>query len=92
LAEFYGRIFDPQLFQEKDPPPRYYVRLGTAYIAIGGAGDPRGGGDPNQPPSVDHFDVLVKDYKAQEIRSALIQAGATAAGGQFGLTTPRESC
>ena len=30
-AEFYGRIFDPQLFQERDPPPRYYVRMGTAY-------------------------------------------------------------
>lgn len=84
-AEFYGRIFDPQLFQEKDPPPRYYVRLGTAYIAIGGASDPRSGGDPNQPPSIDHFDVLVRDYKPQEIRSALIQAGATQGAGRFGL-------
>ncbi|HTA45837.1 MAG TPA: VOC family protein [Bryobacteraceae bacterium] len=85
VAEFYGRIFDPQLFQEKDPPPRYYVRLGTAYIAIGGAGDPRSGGNPNQAPSIDHFDVLVRDYKAQEIRSALIQAGATQEAGRFGL-------
>ena len=85
VADFYGRIFDPQLFQEKDPPPRYYVRLGTAYIAIGGAGDPRSGGNPNQAPSIDHFDVLVKDYKAQEIRSALIQAGATQGAGRFGL-------
>ena len=32
-AEWYGRIFDPQLFQERDPPPRFYVRMGTAYIA-----------------------------------------------------------
>jgi catechol 2,3-dioxygenase-like lactoylglutathione lyase family enzyme len=85
VAEFYGRIFDPQLFQEKDPPPRYYVRLGTAYIAIGGAGDPRSGGNPNPAPSIDHFDVLVRDYKAQEIRSALIQAGATQETGRFGL-------
>ena len=85
VAEFYGRIFDPQLFQEKDPPPRYYVRLGTAYIAIGGAGDPRSGGNANQAPSIDHFDVLVRDYKAQEIRSALIQAGATQEAGRFGL-------
>jgi catechol 2,3-dioxygenase-like lactoylglutathione lyase family enzyme len=84
-AEFYGRIFDPQLFQEKDPPPRYYARLGTAYIAIGGAGDPRGGGNSNQEPAIDHFDVLVRDYKAQEIRSALIQAGATQGAGRFGL-------
>jgi catechol 2,3-dioxygenase-like lactoylglutathione lyase family enzyme len=85
VAEFYGRIFDPQLFQEKDPPARYYVRLGTAYIALGGAGDPRSGGNPNQGPSIDHFDVLVGDYKAQEIRSALIQAGATPEAGRFGL-------
>ena len=84
-AEFYGRIFDPQLFQEKDPPARYYVRLGTAYIAFGGAGDPRSGGNANQAPSIDHFDVLVRDYKAQEIRSALIQAGATQEAGRFGL-------
>ena len=35
-AEFYGRIFDPQLFQEKDPPPRYYVKIGISYIAFGG--------------------------------------------------------
>src|ERR1700681_1137325 len=39
-AEFYGRIFDPQLFQERDPPPRYYVRMGTAYIAFGGTATP----------------------------------------------------
>lgn len=84
-AEFHGRIFDPQLFQEKDPPLRYYVRLGTAYIAIGGVGDPRSGGDPNQGPSIDHFDVVVQDYKGPEIRSALIQAGATQGAGRFGL-------
>ena len=35
-ADWYGRIFDPQLFQERDPPPRYYVRTGSAYIAFGG--------------------------------------------------------
>src|SRR5579871_4760027 len=84
-AEFHGRIFGPQLFQEKDPPLRYYVRLGTAYIAIGGVGDPRSGVNPNQGPSIDHFDVLVRDYRAQEIRSALTQAGATQEAGRFGL-------
>src|SRR5580693_2060843 len=35
-AKFYGRIFDPQLFQEKDPPPRFYVKIGISYIAFGG--------------------------------------------------------
>src|SRR6516164_7999977 len=35
-AKFYGQIFDPQLFQERDAPPRFYVRLGISYIAFGG--------------------------------------------------------
>src|ERR1700684_2136828 len=44
-AEFYGRIFDPQLFQERDPPARYYVRMGTAYLAFGGTTDVRAAAD-----------------------------------------------
>src|ERR1700733_11363044 len=54
-ADFYGRIFDPQLFQEKDPPPRFYVRLGTAYLAFGGTAT------PDVPAKIDHFCALVKD-------------------------------
>jgi hypothetical protein len=27
-GKFYGRLFDPELYKEKDPPLRYYVRLG----------------------------------------------------------------
>src|ERR1700685_4093567 len=55
-AKFYGRIFDPQLFQEKDPPPRFYVRFGIAYAAFGGSA--------GVSPKIDHFCALVKDYKA----------------------------
>src|SRR5579863_7593373 len=54
-AEFYGRIFDPQLFQERDPPPRYYVRMGSAYIAFGGATDVRAAADANSQAKIDHF-------------------------------------
>lgn len=87
-AEFYGRIFDPQLFQERDPPLRYYVRLGSAYIAFGGSGDPRGGAaDANQPARIDHFCVLVKNYKPQELRAAMVQAGISMGQGRFGLPT-----
>ncbi len=32
-AKFYGRIFDPQLFQEREAPPRFYARVGTAYTS-----------------------------------------------------------
>src|SRR3954471_21501582 len=36
-ADFYGRIFNPQLFKERDGPPRYYVTAGNAYIGFGGS-------------------------------------------------------
>jgi catechol 2,3-dioxygenase-like lactoylglutathione lyase family enzyme len=80
-ADFYGRIFDPQLFQERDPPPRFYVRLGTAYIAFGGAAT------PDVPAKIDHFCALVKDYKADEMRAAVEQAGGTMSAGRLGMPT-----
>jgi catechol 2,3-dioxygenase-like lactoylglutathione lyase family enzyme len=80
-AEWYGRIFDPQLFQERDPPPRYYVRMGSAYLAFGGtpAADPT--------PKIDHFCALVKDYKADEMRAAVEKAGITMGAGRLGMPT-----
>ena len=80
-AEWYGRIFDPQLFQERDPPPRFYVRMGTAYIAFGGtpATDPT--------PKIDHFCALVKDYKPDEMRAAIEKAGITMGAGRLGMPT-----
>ncbi|HEX4278281.1 MAG TPA: VOC family protein [Bryobacteraceae bacterium] len=80
-AEFYGRIFDPQLFQEKDPPPRFYVRLGTAYLAFGGTAT------PGAPAKIDHFCALVKDYKPDEVRAAVEQAGGTMGSGRLGMPT-----
>src|SRR5215469_18200485 len=52
-AKFYGRIFDPQLFQERDPPPRFYTRMGISYIAFGG-----GNANNPGPPRIDHFCAL----------------------------------
>jgi catechol 2,3-dioxygenase-like lactoylglutathione lyase family enzyme len=86
-AEFYGRIFDPQLFQERDPPPRYYVRMGTAYIAFGGATDIRASADANRGAAINHFCALVKDYKPQEMRTALEQAGINMGAGRLGMPT-----
>jgi catechol 2,3-dioxygenase-like lactoylglutathione lyase family enzyme len=80
-AEFYGRIFDPQLFQEKDPPPRYYVRMGTAYLAFGGTAT------PDAPAKIDHFCALVKDYKPDEMRAAVEQAGGKMGTGRLGMPT-----
>jgi hypothetical protein len=46
-AAFYGRIFDPQIFQEMMPPLRYYCRLGIGYVAFGP--------NANAPARIDHF-------------------------------------
>jgi catechol 2,3-dioxygenase-like lactoylglutathione lyase family enzyme len=79
-AKFYGRIFDPQLFQERDPPPRFYVKVGISYIAFGGGMD--------MPPRIDHFCALVEDYKPQEMRKSLDEAGIPVAGrGALGMPT-----
>ncbi len=78
-AKFYGRIFDPQLFQEKDPPPRFYVRFGTAYAAFGGTAAAT--------PKIDHFCALVKDYKPQEMRKSVEEAGIAMGAGPVGMPT-----
>jgi catechol 2,3-dioxygenase-like lactoylglutathione lyase family enzyme len=78
-AKFYGRVFDPQLFQEKDPPPRFYVRFGIAYAAFGGSAGVM--------PKIDHFCALVKDYKAQEMRKAVEEAGIAMGTGPVGMPT-----
>ncbi|PWT97614.1 MAG: hypothetical protein C5B51_31100 [Terriglobia bacterium] len=80
-AKFYGRIFDPQLFQEKDPPPRFYVRLGISYLAFGGIA----ANAANTTPRIDHFCTLVKDYKPQEVRAALQEAGIPLGAGPLGM-------
>jgi catechol 2,3-dioxygenase-like lactoylglutathione lyase family enzyme len=80
-AKFYGMIFDPQLFQERDPPPRFYVRLGTAYIAFGGFA----ANAQNLQPRIDHFCALVREYNGQEMRRALNEAGIQMAQGPGGM-------
>jgi catechol 2,3-dioxygenase-like lactoylglutathione lyase family enzyme len=79
-AKFYGRIFDPQLFQERDPPARFYVRTGISYIAFGGGKD--------MPAHIDHFCALVEDYSPQEMRKTLEEAGIPMTGrGPLGMAT-----
>jgi len=72
-AEFYGRIFEPQLFQERDAPPRFYVKLGTSYIAFGGNKDVT-------EPRIDHFCVLTEGYAGGEARKLMEAAGITFTG------------
>ncbi len=76
-AKFYGRIFDPQLFQEKDPPPRFYIKLGAGYLAFGG--------NQTATPSIDHFCALIENYQPPEMRKSLEAAGVTMSAGPFGM-------
>ena len=66
-ANIYGRIFDPDLYKEKDPPLRNYVKLGVGYIAIGG--------NATVPAKIDHVCALVENYNAAEMRKSLDDAG-----------------
>ena len=62
-AAFYGRIFDPQIFQEMMPPLRYYCRLGIGYVAFGS--------NTTSPARIDHFCATVEDYRLEEMRAEL---------------------
>jgi catechol 2,3-dioxygenase-like lactoylglutathione lyase family enzyme len=71
-AAFYGRIFDPQIFQEMMPPLRYYCRLGIGYVAFGGTS--------TTPARIDHFCATVEDYRLEEMRAELATQGMRLTG------------
>ncbi|MEP7309605.1 MAG: VOC family protein [Acidobacteriota bacterium] len=71
-AAFYGRIFDPQIFQEMMPPLRYYCRLGISYVAFGGT--------TTAPARIDHFCATVEDYRLEEMRAELVTQGMKLTG------------
>ena len=81
-AKFYGRIFDPQLFQEREAPPRFYARVGTAYIAFGG--------NASVTAKIDHICALVQDYKPAEMRPALAAANITMGTSPLAMPTDRD--
>jgi catechol 2,3-dioxygenase-like lactoylglutathione lyase family enzyme len=75
-GKFYGRLFDPELYKEKDPPLRYYVRLGIGYLALGSRA--------NQPHAFfDHFCALVQDYDGRAMAEQLKAEGLPA--GRYGI-------
>jgi catechol 2,3-dioxygenase-like lactoylglutathione lyase family enzyme len=75
-AAFYGRIFDPQIFQEMMPPLRYYCRLGIGYVAFG----PNPAANPTAAARIDHFCATVEDYRLEEMRAELKTQGLNLAG------------
>lgn len=80
---FFGKVFNPAIHKEKDPPLRYYVLLSPgdpkgplSYLAIG---DARG-----RPVQIDHYCVLVEDYNSAAMNERMTQEGAKVAPG-FGI-------
>jgi catechol 2,3-dioxygenase-like lactoylglutathione lyase family enzyme len=71
-AAFYGRVFDPQIFQEMSPPLRYYCRLGIGYVAFGG--------NTTNPARIDHFCATVEDYRLEDMRAELKTQGINLTG------------
>jgi len=75
-GKFYGKLFNPELYKEKDPPLRYYVTLGVGYLALGSRA--------NQPKAFfDHFCALVQDYDAKAMGEELKTKDLPA--GRFGI-------
>jgi catechol 2,3-dioxygenase-like lactoylglutathione lyase family enzyme len=75
-AKFYSRLFNPELYKEKEPPLRYYVPLGVGYLALGSHGE--------QPRAYfDHFCALVQDYDAPAMAQQLKAEGLPA--GRYGI-------
>ena len=71
-TRFYSSVFNPDLQKEKDPPLRYYVMLGSGYIAIG-----------SRPgvtvPKVDHYCTLVRGYNRELMTRTLAEKGLSSA-------------
>jgi len=75
-TKFYSSVFNPELQKEKNPPLRYYVMLGSGYIAIGS----RPGVTESK---IDHYCTLVRGYNRELMTHALAQRGL--ASGQRGV-------
>lgn len=71
-STFYGRIFDPQVFHERTGVQRFYVRLGSAYIAFGP--------QANATPYIDHIAAGVIGLEEDKFGDPAVKAEFTAAG------------
>ncbi len=71
-ANFYGRIFDPQVFHERTGVQRYYVRVGAAYIAFGP--------QANVTPYIDHIATGVTGFVEADFGNVETKAELAAAG------------
>lgn len=82
-GKFYGRLFNPDLHKEQDPPLRYYVTLGVGYLALGTHGSAPHG-------YFDHFCALVENYDAKAMAEQLKAQGLPP--GKFGIIPDPDGC
>jgi catechol 2,3-dioxygenase-like lactoylglutathione lyase family enzyme len=82
-GKFYGRLFNPDLYKERDPPLRYYVTLGVGYLALGTHG-------PAAKGYFDHFCALVENYDPQGMAEQLKAEGLPP--GKFGIIPDPDGC
>ena len=75
-TKFYSSVFNPDLQKEQNPPLRYYVMLGSGYIAIGS----RPGVTDSK---IDHYCTLVRGYNRELMTKTLAERGVTS--GQRGV-------
>jgi catechol 2,3-dioxygenase-like lactoylglutathione lyase family enzyme len=75
-ARFFARVFNPQVYKERDEPLRYYVTLDPGYVAIGSRANATGA-------FIDHDCVLVDGYDRAAMASRLEREGLPA--GRFGV-------
>jgi catechol 2,3-dioxygenase-like lactoylglutathione lyase family enzyme len=75
-ARFFGSVFNPVLYKEREEPLRYYVTLDPGYIALGSR--------PNETRAfIDHDCALLRSYDRAAMARRLEDEGLP--GGRFGI-------
>lgn len=67
-GRFFGRVFNPFLYKEQEPPLRYYVTLDPGYIALGG-------NDERTRGSIDHDCIMAEGYDRAAMGRRLEEQG-----------------
>jgi catechol 2,3-dioxygenase-like lactoylglutathione lyase family enzyme len=75
-ARFFGAVFNPVLYKEREPPLRYYVTLDPGYIALGSR-------ENETRAFIDHDCALLKRYDRAAMAARLAKEGLPP--GRFGV-------
>jgi catechol 2,3-dioxygenase-like lactoylglutathione lyase family enzyme len=75
-ARFFGAVFNPVLYKEREPPLRYYVTLDPGYIALGSR-------ENETRAFIDHDCALLKRYDRAATAARLAKEGLPP--GRFGV-------